>query len=111
MTSPLVRLQAWYARQCDSEWEHDHGITVQSCDNPGWWLKIDVTGTSLAQRQFDRVAENVDTDGWQRGARWLDCRVTEGVWHGAGDETKLERILEIFLSWAESTSNSPESTD
>jgi hypothetical protein len=23
------------------------------------------------------------------------------TWHGAGDETKLQRILEVFLAWAE----------
>lgn len=111
MTSALVRLQAWYARQCDGEWEHHHGITVESCDNPGWWVKIDLLGTPLAVRQFDPIAENVDTEDFQLGERWLVCRVAEGVWTGAGDETKLERILENFLSWAESTSNSPGRTE
>jgi hypothetical protein len=106
MTSTLHRLQAWYARQCDGEWEHGSGVSVQSCDNPGWWVKVDLKGTSLAERPFDRVAQNVDADGWQSGGRWLDCRVADGVWSGAGDETQLERILEIFLSWAEASAAS-----
>lgn len=103
MTSALVRLQAWYARQCNGEWEHDHGLTVESCDNPGWWVKIDLRGTPLADVHFDRAAENVTAEGRQRGGRWLDCRAADGVWSGAGDETKLERILEIFLAWAEAS--------
>jgi hypothetical protein len=109
MTSHLVRLQAWYARQCDGEWEHNHGVTVQSCDNPGWLVKVDLNGTSLAEQPFIRVAENVDAEGWQRSEQWLDCHIAEDVWSGAGDENKLERIVEIFLSWAEST-GSPEVT-
>lgn len=101
MTSALSRVQSWYARQCNGEWEHHHGVSVQSCDNPGWWVKIDLKGTQLANRSFERVTENVDAEGWPRGGLWLDCSVADGVWSGAGDETKLEQILEMFLSWAE----------
>lgn len=97
----LVRLEHWYARQCNGEWEHHSGVTIQSCDNPGWWVKIELKGTALEQVPFERVAENVDEANFQKGDRWLACDVTDGVWNGAGDETKLERILEVFLSWAE----------
>jgi hypothetical protein len=99
--TPLSRLQEWYRRQCDGEWEHHQGITIESCDNPGWWVKIDLKGTTLATLPFQLLMENVDADGFQKGERWLYCKVAEGVWSGAGDETTLERILEVFLSWAE----------
>lgn len=97
----LERLQAWYAEQCDELWEHSYGITINSCDNPGWWVHIDLKGTSLENAPFARIAENVDDAGFQQGPRWLDCKITDGVWDGAGDETTLERILGVFLSWAE----------
>jgi hypothetical protein len=97
----LLRLQQWYSRQCNGKWEHDQGITIESCDNPGWWVRIQLKGTALENIPFDRIAENVDADGFQQGLRWLDCKITDGVWDGAGDETKLERILNIFLEWAE----------
>ena len=106
----LVRLQQWYTRQCDGDWEHSEGVTIQSCDNPGWWVTVNLKGTSLETVAFERIGENVDPDAFHQGeemedavdgARWLDCRVADGVWHGAGDETKLEHILEVFLSWAE----------
>jgi hypothetical protein len=99
--SALLRLQRWYARQCDGDWEHRAGVTIQSCDNPGWWIKVDLQGTSLETIAFERVAENVDADGFQQDRHWLDCRISGAVWHGAGDETQLKRILELFLSWAE----------
>ena len=43
----------------------------------------------------------IDQKGFPAGPRWIDCRVSDGKWSGAGDETKLERILETFLSWAD----------
>jgi hypothetical protein len=33
--SYLTELAAWYAEQCDGEWEHAKGISIRSCDNPG----------------------------------------------------------------------------
>jgi hypothetical protein len=34
----LRALQRWYARHCDSTWEHRYGIQIETCDNPGWWV-------------------------------------------------------------------------
>ena len=95
------RLQNWYKRQCNGVWEHSSGIRIESCDNPGWWVKINLAGTSLQARTFAEVAEGIDAQRFALGPLWLSCRVEGDTWHGAGDETKLERILEVFLVWAE----------
>src|SRR5437868_6088370 len=97
MGDVLEALQRWYAGRCDGEWEHRYGINIQSCDNPGWWVKIELEGTGLKTRPFDRIAENVDAAGFQQSDRWLHCRVQDGVWDGSGDETKLGVILKTFL--------------
>lgn len=97
----LQRLQSWYTKQCDGEWEHQHGINIESCDNPGWWVKVDLTDTALAGRLFAKVAENVDPEGFQLGPRWLLCYLEGQIWNGVGDETRLEQILRLFLDWAE----------
>jgi hypothetical protein len=99
--STLARLQAWYSAQCNGEWEHASGVSVESTDNPGWWVKIHVLGTSLSGRQFTELAENVDANRFALGPHWLSCRLEGDTWHGAGDETQLERVLVEFLSWAE----------
>lgn len=96
----LAALQEWYASQCDGDWEHQYGIKIESCDNPGWWVKIDLTGTSLRSQLFTPLVENVDAQGFQEDSRWLHCYIEDGVWHGAGDETKLPVILGCFLTWA-----------
>jgi hypothetical protein len=94
----LTALAAWYAAQCNGDWEHRYGVSIQSTDNPGWWVKIDLAGTALSRRQFEPVTDGADTDG-PKGSRWLRCYVTDGVWNGAGDETRLDEILEHFLAW------------
>jgi hypothetical protein len=97
----LERLQNWFTAHCDGEREHQHGIKIESCDNPGWWVKIDLVGTPLHSQAFPPIRENVDEADFQLGARWICCRVTDDIWHGAGDETKLPLILQSFLDWAE----------
>ena len=52
---PLTWLQAWYATQCDGDWEHDYGVSIQTLDNPGWHLSVDLTETALAKAQFDPI--------------------------------------------------------
>jgi hypothetical protein len=101
----LARLQGWYAQQCNGVWEHSSGISIQSCDNPGWWVKINLAGTPLQARAFAEIAEGVDAQRFATGADWLSCYSEDGVWHGAGDDTRLEHILEIFLAWAEANSS------
>jgi hypothetical protein len=96
----LQELQRWFATHCDGTREHHHGISIQSTDNPGWWVKIALTDTELADRCFTTVADNVDPNGFPLGPRWMMCRLQNGHWHGAGDERRLEEILSIFLTWA-----------
>jgi len=99
--STLARLQAWYTNQCNDLWEHSSGVHIESCDNPGWWVKINLFGTHLQSVAFPEIAEGVDSQRFPTGHRWLCCRIQDNVWHGAGDETKLEHILETFLAWTE----------
>lgn len=97
----LPRLQRWYAAQCDGEWEHHHGISIETLDNPGWLVKVDLTGTSLRHEPYHPVRDNTDEAGCPQGLEWLSCCVEDGVWQGAGDANQLARILEEFLAWAE----------
>ena len=53
-TDVLLRLQAWYADQSDGEWEHSYGVRIDTLDNPGWAVRIDLNGTSVEDRALDR---------------------------------------------------------
>jgi len=99
----LTRLQNWYAEQCNDDWEHRYGITLTTCDNPGWWMKVDLVGTALVNQAFETVRIGVDRAGRPEGDRWLHCYRQDNIWHGAGDETQLGGIIQRFVNWAEST--------
>lgn len=94
----IQELQTWFQSQCDGEWEHSSGIKIESCDNPGWWVKINLK-SPLREKNFKPVMRgDVGSDDPQ--PPWLHCYVEDGVFNGAGDSTTLEEILTLFLKWA-----------
>jgi hypothetical protein len=49
----LQWLQVWYKSQCNGDWEHQHGIKINTLDNPRWDLKIDIYNTDLEGLEID----------------------------------------------------------
>ena len=84
---------------CDGEWEHRFGVSIQSTDNPGWWVKIDLVGTPLERKPFSPVGSG-DFESLDPRPPWLRCYVENGVFNGAGDTSKLGEILRVFNAWA-----------
>ena len=96
-------LQTWYRAQCNGEWEHQYGVQVETLDNPGWKVKIDLTGTSLQNLPMGDAAcgaiNHVGLDGDQD---WLQCKVENNRFDGAGGPSSLLRICDVFMDWVES---------
>jgi immunity protein 53 of polymorphic toxin system len=89
----LAWLQEFYAGNCNGDWEHLHGVTISTLDNPGWSVEIDLEDSPLEARVFERVErESTDTD-------WIQCWVEGIIWHGRGGARNLQEILEIFRRW------------
>jgi Immunity protein 53 len=42
-------LEDWYETQCDGDWEHQHGLKIDTLDNPGWQVQIDLDGTRFSE--------------------------------------------------------------
>lgn len=92
----MARLQHWYRSRCNGEWEHDFGINLETLDNPGWSLTVDLEGTPLEHARFAKISE-------ARSERdWIECRVQAGQFQGFGGPNNLEELLTRFLDWAES---------
>lgn len=88
-------LQKWYADNCDGSWEHMNVIKIETLDNPGWRVKIDLEDTDLENKPFEEInCDNGDDD-------WLRCWIKDAVFNGAGDPSKLETMLSVFKEWAE----------
>ncbi len=92
----LRRLQEWFHAQCDGDWEHNKGITIETLDNPGWSLRIALANTALEQKPFADLQRNYESE-----AEWLSCFVRNGEFMGACGPLKLEEMIEVFLSWTE----------
>jgi hypothetical protein len=92
-------LQDWYYSQCDGDWEHGEGIKIQTLDNPGWLVLINLDETELEDVHFPQVKEDFSEDNW------ISCLKREKKFQGAGDPQKLTRIIQIFKEWALSNTN------
>ena len=91
----LKELQQWYLSHCDGVWEHSYGVKIETLDNPGWYVTIDLADTELAARSFSEV-QRLERDE----LNWIHCRVAEGKFEGRGGPLMLEEIVKIFLVWA-----------
>ena len=60
----LTWIEGWYTAQTDGDWEHQFGLRIDTLDNPGWSVAIDVTETDLADRRFDRLEVHRSEDDW-----------------------------------------------
>lgn len=83
-------LEAWYASVCDGQWEHMYGITIDTLDNPGWRVKIDLRETRYEDMKLPKVIQDHGEHDW------LFCSIKDGAFQGAGDAAKLGQILHIF---------------
>jgi hypothetical protein len=88
----IEQIQVWYAAQCNSEWEHQYGVSIETIDNPGWCVKVDLAGTTLEDIRFQTYRED------KSEGDWIICEVNGGKFVGTGDPGKLQSILEIFVS-------------
>jgi hypothetical protein len=94
MLNTLIELQEWYQSQCDGEWEHQNGVRIDTLDNPGWSVSIDVS--KRVDDSFDAVLisrDNSESD-------WIFCNVKDQRFTGACDPTKLDLCLNTFLKWS-----------
>jgi hypothetical protein len=93
-SNPLIGLQDWYARQCDGDWEHSSGLTIETLDNPGWALRVDLTGSDAANRPYERL------DIRRSEEDWLICWVENAQFQAACGPRNLIEALAVFLQWA-----------
>ena len=91
--SALQKLQEWYSSQCNGLWEHGHGIKINTLDNPGWILTINLVETDLVACEFTPVDTERNTNDW------IQCWKSPDGFQAAGGPLNLEEIIEVFLCW------------
>ncbi len=93
MTESVVKwLQDWYVEMCDGLWEHQYGVTIETVDNPGWSVDIDLKKEIYGQFSIELVSvENNEHD-------WFFYEVREGTFGASGGPRNLIDILLAFQS-------------
>ncbi|MEI6515347.1 MAG: immunity 53 family protein [bacterium] len=95
----IAEIQNWFQSQCDGDWEHGCGIRIESLDNPGWKIEIELNGTNLENAVFIPVERNVSPSLPERETDWYTCKVEESKFKGYGGPQHLKTILRMFLEW------------
>lgn len=99
MNNAFEALQHWYFSQCDEDWEHQYGVKIETLDNPGWLVTIDLENTDLHGAAAPLLfVERTQTDWWQ-------FEVTDNKFIGCGGALNLGEVIEKFLEFWRSNVN------
>lgn len=96
MQNDLDWFCGWVAKHCDDEWEHGYPVILDTYDNPGWRLRVNLENSAMRSRQVLPLVDGLPGDD-----RWFSCRIDGGMFHGACDLAQLPRLLKVFREWAE----------
>lgn len=87
----LQWLMSWYNEQCNNVWDSSMGVTINTLDNPGWDIYIDVKNTSLNKHEILYTS-----DPWDEKGNWYGYSIREGIFNGYGDPDKLSILILSF---------------
>lgn len=90
----LTWIQHWYLAQCDGDWEHGLGVVIDTLDNPGWSLRVDLERTDLEGRWFDGVEVHRSEHDW------FVARIEGDHWEAACGPLNLGEVLGLLRAWA-----------
>ncbi len=94
----LKWIENWFQTQCNGDWEQAYGIKIESLNNPGWDLVIDLSETELKDLNIDyTLFKKSKTD-------WYGFSVKNNEFVGLGDPHKLEFLLALFREIVEKSS-------
>ncbi len=89
----------WFLLECNGDWEHENQIRIETVDNPGWDIEIDLRDTSLEDVEImNHVVERSKND-------WYFFDVKNKKFVGGGDLTKLNFLLFKFKEIVETHSS------
>ena len=99
MNELLTWIQDWYLSNCNGDWEHFYSFKIETLDNPGWTITIDLNETTLENVPF----QVIDLERSQQD--WIACKVELNQFKAACGPQNLSEVLTVFQTWAMSVSN------
>jgi hypothetical protein len=99
-TDNINWLMNWYVAQCDGDWEQQCGVVIDTLDNPGWSLTIDLEETLLVSKPFLPIYENISETAAEQGldgdVRWMVAKVEGTKFKAYGGPRDLSRMIDVF---------------
>jgi hypothetical protein len=83
-------LQKWYVERCNGAWEHEYGIKIETLDNPGWTVTIDLSYTHVEDLEIPYSLNEVAED------QWIGYSVEKKKFVGASGPAQLNELIGIF---------------
>lgn len=100
MTDKLDWLQKWYSSNCVESWPEYYGVKIETIDNPGWGVWIDLIGTSVEGLPFEEYKNSDRSE-----SNWAYCTVENNRFIAAGGVNNLDEILDVFINWVDRHTN------
>ena len=96
-------LMNWYVRECNNDWEHSYGVKIDTLDNPGWTMVIDLRETQLEGRSFKSKhgEPSGDLDEWRELGSWWTADADGVRFKAACGPTDLSAVIGVFREWVE----------
>lgn len=94
INNELDWFQNWYGQCCKIQDEAKCSITIDTIDNPGWFVTIDIADFSLAAKPLLKVNREYSEH------EWIQCWVKDAVFYGVGGPGNLPSVLSTFRLWA-----------
>ena len=77
-------------------------MSIETLDNPGWLVKVDLTGTAMQGVNMEEVHQGETNHigvHWKQD--WLNCKREGNRFVGAGGPMSLLSICDMFKLWVE----------
>ena len=92
MKETIEKIQDWYKINCNDDWEHRYGYKIETLDNPGWAIKIDLTDTALNNLEFERKFQNPNNRD-----DWFNIQTENRILFIHCGPENMKKVFEIFF--------------
>ena len=90
MNNSFDWLQQFFLSNCDGEWEHEYGCTIETMSDPGWLIRFDLRETEHAAKVLEELEDRASP------LAWLKCRMEAGVFEGQCGPRRLAECIDIL---------------
>ncbi|NBB51529.1 rhodanese-related sulfurtransferase [Rhizobium sp. CRIBSB] len=96
MGNEIAWLEQYLLGHANGEWEHDFGITIQSSDNPGWVVTIDLSEMARESLTVDPVTKTRKSE-----TDWITLERKDHSLIGTCGPANLAALLRLMKSSVE----------